>query len=142
MGQLYALITNRILISCALAFTSAEILKFFLNKKPKNFIAGGGMPSAHTAMVIALAAAIYLDQGPTPMFVFAVIFAAVVIYNALGTRWMVGEEARTINEIIKALRKNKKLKAKYLDILRGHKPSEVIAGGFIGFAIALIVYII
>lgn len=140
MNQLYILLTNKILISAAFSFVIAEILKLMLNKDPKKYILGGGMPSAHTAMVVALTTAVYMQEGADTLFILTLMFAVIVVYNALGTRWLVGEEARTINDMLKVLKKDKKLKVRYLDVLRGHKPSEVFGGAAVGFIIALIVY--
>ena len=140
MNQVYALLSNKILISAVFSFITAEILKLILNKDPKKYILGGGMPSAHTAMVVALTTAVYMQEGADTLFILTLMFAVIVVYNALGTRWLVGEEAKTINEMLKVLKKNKKLKVRYLDVLRGRKPSEVFGGAVAGFIVTMVIY--
>lgn len=103
--------------------------------------ASGGMPSVHSAVVTSLATWALIDGGPTnPLFGFAAVFAAIVMYDSFGVRRSAGEQARTLNSLISDLARNGGLKNaedynKLREIL-GHKPLEVIVGSVLGFSIA------
>jgi len=103
--------------------------------------ASGGMPSVHSAVVTSLATWALIAGGPTnPLFGFAAVFAAIVMYDSFGVRRSAGEQARTLNTLISDLARNGGLKnAEDYNELReilGHKPLEVIVGSILGFAIA------
>lgn len=61
----------------------------------------GGMPSSHSATVMALVAAIALQQGTGgPAFALAVVLACVVMYDATGVRLHAGRQAELLNQIV------------------------------------------
>ena len=95
----------------------------------------GGLPSSHSAMVTGLSSAIGLQYGwLSPYFQICIIFAFVVIYDAIGIRQAVGEQACILNEILK--KENKK----EITELLGHTPFEVLIGCVIGISTALLIY--
>ena len=64
----------------------------------------GGMPSGHTAFLVALDTAIILVFGWQSIpFVIAAIFTIVIVRDALGLRTLIGEHAKTLNKLIKKI---------------------------------------
>ncbi|CAL5403427.1 unnamed protein product [Camellia sinensis] len=60
----------------------------------KRMIGSGGMPSSHSATVMALAVAIGLQEGTGgPTFAIAIVLACVVMYDASGVRLHAGRQA-------------------------------------------------
>jgi acid phosphatase family membrane protein YuiD len=137
-----------ILLLPLIAGILAQILKFFIasNKQKfsaKNLLAYSGMPSGHTAMVISLAVIIGLEDGwHSPVFSLAVVFAIIVIRDALGIRQYLGQHGKALNILVKDLKED--LDEKYPHQLEriGHTPMQVLAGGILGFAISVFGYFI
>eukprot|EP01018_Ginkgo_biloba_P024565 Gb_08455 [translate_table: standard] len=64
-------------------------------------VKSGGMPSAHSASVVAAAAAIGLERGfSDSLFGFSVVIAGLVMYDAQGVRRAVGKQAEVINMMV------------------------------------------
>ncbi|OWM75394.1 hypothetical protein CDL15_Pgr021558 [Punica granatum] len=67
----------------------------------KRMIDSGGMPSSHSATVMALAVAIGLQEGAgAPEFAIAVVLACIVMYDASGIRHHAGRQAELLNQIV------------------------------------------
>lgn len=99
----------------------------------------GGMPSAHSATVVALAAIIGLSSGiDTPVFAVALLFAAVVMYDAMMVRYSSGEQGEAILSVLREL----KTDIKHPKVAKGHLPLEVAAGVLIGLVTATVVFLI
>jgi len=61
----------------------------------------GGMPSSHSALVVSLTTIIGRLQGVhTALFAIALIFSAVVMYDATGVRRAAGQQAMILNRLI------------------------------------------
>jgi len=137
-----------ILIFPIIAGLIAQIIKFFIkaNKQKinlKNIFAYSGMPSGHSAIVISLASIIGFQIGfNSPLFAISVIFALIVIRDALGIRRYLGQHGKTLNILVKDLKEDYFLDEKYPKLLEkiGHNPAQVIIGGLIGFLVSLIGY--
>ena len=105
----------------------------------KRILGAGGMPSSHSAVVIALSTMIGRSQGTdSPIFAVAIIFAMVVMYDATGVRRETGKQAHLLNEIVNTpglsqLEVKEKLKEAV-----GHTPVQVFVGAFAGFAVGMI----
>ena len=104
------------------------------------FTGAGGMPSSHSALVMALAVAVGRSMGfGSVQFAIAFVFAGVVMYDASGVRRAVGQQAKILNMMVEHWQDddiefmNKKLKE-----LLGHTPVEVFAGAILGIMIAVI----
>lgn len=98
----------------------------------------GGMPSSHTAMVMALTTAIGRLNGVTsPVFALALIFSLVVMYDAAGVRRAAGQQAAILNRIVEDLRDHRGIAEARLRELLGHTPVEVFAGAALGVAVGL-----
>ncbi|MFR7873826.1 MAG: divergent PAP2 family protein [Christensenellales bacterium] len=105
----------------------------------KRILGAGGMPSAHSAVVIALTTMIGRSQGTTsPMFGIALIFSLVVMYDATGVRREAGKQAHLLNEIINTPGLSQvQVKEKLVEAL-GHTPIQVFVGALVGFIIGMI----
>lgn len=105
----------------------------------KRVLGAGGMPSAHSAVVIALTTMVGRSQGTTsPMFGIALIFSLVVMYDATGVRREAGKQAHLLNEIINTPGLSQvQVKEKLVEAL-GHTPIQVFVGALVGFVIGMI----
>lgn len=120
----------------------AQFLKFVLfsakhGLKWEYFFTHGHMPSAHTAFVISALTSIGYYEGTTSgVFALAFIFAFLIIDDALRLRMYLGDQGRYLNMLIDQLPIDKK-KFPRLKERIGHRVSEVIIGGAIGFLLTL-----
>ncbi len=107
------------------------------NRGFAKYMSSGEMPSAHTAVVMALISAIYIREGITELFALSVCFAAIVIYDALVARRSIGEQGVALQKLLK----DAKYKGKLPVIALGHKPLEVLVGAGIGIIVGVFVAI-
>ena len=138
-----ALLSNHILVSAVLAWAAAQIIKtvlVYLKTKEldlERLFGSGGMPSSHTAFVVAMATAAAMVEGlASSTFALSFILASIVMYDAAGVRQAAGQQARVLNRLIKQLRSEHILPERELKELLGHTPLEVLAGAVLGFLIA------
>ena len=137
----------KILLICLGAWTVAQLIKVAIGRiKEKRFDWGylfgtGGMPSAHSATVSALATGIGLTYGISSVeFAISVIFALIIMYDAAGVRRAVSRQAVVLNRIMRELRDQRPIDelGKDLRELWGHSPFQVAIGSIIGVGIAFI----
>jgi len=103
----------------------------------------GGMPSAHCAMVSGLATAVGLREGfGSTLFVLAMVFASVVMFDASTVRRAAGLQARLLNEIVAELFKAHRFSEQKLHELLGHTRLEVFMGMIVGILTAMLVHAI
>lgn len=101
------------------------------------FTPSGGMPSAHSATVTALATILGLRLGvESPVFAVALLMAAVVMYDAVMVRFSSGEQGETILSILSHL----KTSIPRPKVAKGHTVPEVMAGAAIGAVVALMTF--
>jgi acid phosphatase family membrane protein YuiD len=88
-----------------LAWVGAQIIKtllFWLSTNKFNLerlTGAGGMPSSHSATVCALAIGTARVEGfQSTMFAFALAFAGIVMFDAMGIRRAAGEQAKVLNQ--------------------------------------------
>ena len=117
-----------------------KIIRESLRDKKLDFrriMGSGGMPSAHTATVTALATSIGMSEGfDSPMFSFAAVFCFIVMYDATGVRRAAGKQARVLNKIIESDGKNINVQEKLVELI-GHSPIEVFVGAVVGIALGM-----
>lgn len=103
-------------------------------------VSTGGMPSAHSSMACGLATGIGLTEGfDTPIFVLALAFAAVIMFDAAGVRNAAGQQAKLLNQIAEELFTDGHFNAPKMKELLGHTRLEVFAGMATGIVVALLV---
>jgi acid phosphatase family membrane protein YuiD len=147
LGMNNALLDNAPFVSVAITFFTAQLLKPFINAIfERKFVwhmlfSTGGMPSSHTAGVIALVTSIALTEGiGTVDFAIAATFAAVVIHDAMGIRRAAGKQAEVINEwsrILSDIHKEGQFTPENLKTMLGHSFSQVFGGFLLGLIIGL-----
>jgi acid phosphatase family membrane protein YuiD len=107
------------------------------------FVSTGGMPSAHSAMATGLCTSVGLREGfDSAVFVVALAFAIVVMFDAATVRRAAGVQARLLNEIVDELFKEHHLSEKKLAELLGHTRLEVFMGMMTGILMAMLVHAI
>lgn len=150
MDGLQELLQNDILLAGILSWFTAQVLKTVLYaviNKDLDFtrmVGDGGMPSAHSATVSAVASMTGLLCGfGSPMFAVACILAIIVMHDATGVRLETGKQAKLLNEMValwEALGQPKLSIEKKLKEFVGHTPMQVLAGMLLGIAVAIIYY--
>ena len=96
----------------------------------------GGMPSAHSAMVSALATSVGLREGfGSTIFVVTLAFALVIMFDASTVRRAAGLQATLLNQIVDVVIKEHHLPTEKLREILGHTRVEVFAGMLIGIVV-------
>lgn len=138
---------SEIALSGFLAAVAAQILKFifyYIKNKHINFkilSTTGGMPSSHSSCVTALTTSVGLVQGFwSPLFSVSLAFSFIVMYDAAGVRLAAGKMAATLNKLVDDIYSNKGHTTEKLKELIGHTPKEVIAGGFLGVFVGIVLH--
>ena len=141
MGQI---LENDILVVAVLAWALAQLSKLLIyllregQLKARYLTAAGGMPSSHSALVTALATRVGMEYGVNSgLFAVAMIFAAVVLYDAAGVRRAVSHQARILNRMLEEVIEYQHFSEKRLLELLGHTPFEVFVGLLLGLITAL-----
>lgn len=137
---------NQILVIALLACFTAQGLKVIIElirDREVNFrylVTTGGMPSAHSALVGALATAIGQSMGwSSPEFAIACLFAVIVMYDAAGVRQAAGKQAKILNQITDELfQEGHNFNEEKLKELLGHTPFQVLVGLSLGIVIAML----
>jgi acid phosphatase family membrane protein YuiD len=140
------ILDNQILLVAIAACLIAQVLKLIIDLiqngkfSVKVLTTTGGMPSAHSALVTALAAGVGENLGwKSAEFAIATIFAIVVMYDAAGVRQAAGKQARILNQMVGELfSEDHKFNEEKLKELLGHTPVQVIAGSVLGVVISLL----
>lgn len=136
---------STVLVVSICAWAVAQLLKVFTALIRKQqidlrlLVSTGGMPSAHSAMVCALATSVAIVQGFNSVaFGIAAILAMVVMYDAASVRRWVGRQSVVLNRIVKEIRFRRPLAELERDLREfiGHTPFEVIIGAVLGITIA------
>ncbi len=126
--------------ACLIAQAIKLIIDVIQNGKisVKVLTTSGGMPSAHSALVTALATGVGENLGwKSAEFAIATIFAIIVMYDAAGVRQAAGKQARILNQMVEELfSDDHKFNEEKLKELLGHTPVQVIAGSVLGVAIS------
>jgi acid phosphatase family membrane protein YuiD len=99
----------------------------------------GGMPSSHSALVVALATTVgRIDGLGSSTFAIALIFSLVVMYDAQGVRRAAGRQAEVLNRLIEDVFGQRGIQEERLRELIGHTPFQVLVGAGLGVAAGLV----
>ncbi|WP_287127713.1 divergent PAP2 family protein [Candidatus Cyanaurora vandensis] len=132
---------NQVLVVALLAGLAAQSIKLVVALVQTGKInlrvltTSGGMPSSHSALVVALATGVgQTSNWSSNEFAIAAVFAFIVMYDAAGVRRAAGKQARVLNIIIEELFSEKPqfLEERLMELL-GHTPVQVFAGAALGF---------
>lgn len=154
METLQNILHNPMFVAPCLSWLISQILKTFINFivtkefNPERLVGSGGMPSCHSATVIALLVTTIYCKGVNGFeFPMAAIFAIIVMYDAMNVRMETGKQAIILNLFLK----NENIRTHLKDasmgewpkiILKeyvGHTPSQVLAGIFIGIVVGYMI---
>ena len=127
----------KIIIAFFASFIIAQVTKTLAalyrgeRNAKKYLLASGGMPSGHSAGISATAVCVGLIEGfDSTLFGFAIVMAAIIIYDSVNVRYAVGEQGKILNLLTK-----KKMK-----IVEGHTRGQVAVGILLGIAVGCLVY--
>lgn len=125
-----------------LGWFTAHVVKFILalvasggrEKSLRIFFRAGGMPSSHSAVMVATLTVIGGVEGVgSALFGLGVAVTALVIYDALNVRRSVGEQG----DVLRKVAAHTKVETRFFTAY-GHTPTEVIAGGIVGLLVGWI----
>ncbi len=145
------LLRNDVFLSAALSLFMAQFVKaliILLTKRKaglREIISTlvwrtGGMPSSHSALVLAITTSIGHSSGVnSDVFILSFFFSLVVIRDAMGVRRAAGVQARSLNALGARLSKRLHIPFKPVKEINGHTFPQVLAGSLMGFFIALAV---
>ena len=98
---------NQILTASLLSWFVAQVLKTIINFillgkfQLERMWGDGGMPSAHSATVCAMAIVTGRSAGvASPIFAVACVVAIITMHDAMGVRHETGEQAKVLNQMI------------------------------------------
>ena len=140
-------LTGNRLIDCALiAWLLAQVIKVVLEMlvnrtfDVRRFVSSGGMPSSHSALVVACTTAAARTEGlASPLFGVCVVFSLVVMYDACNVRRSAGDTAKLVNQLLRHVEKlTAEDFADDLKIIMGHTPLQVLVGALLGLAVGLL----
>jgi acid phosphatase family membrane protein YuiD len=121
------------------AWTLAQLIKMLaacLQTRRLDFrylVSTGGMPSAHSALVCALATSIGMTEGfDQPVTLLAVAFAAITMFDAAVVRRAAGNQARILNQMLDEVFAHHRVSERRLKELLGHTRLEVFVGMLLG----------
>ncbi len=121
----------------------AQLIKFVIYSTRhgwdiKYAMTHGHMPSAHTAFIVSLVTAVgYYEGVATGAFAVSVALAIIVIDDAARLRMYMGDQGRYLNMLIRQLNVSEEQFPRLHERM-GHRVSEVIIGGILGFAFTII----
>jgi uncharacterized protein len=146
MQDFPTILDNHVLFVALFACVLAQIIKVVVDLVQdgkmnfRNLVGTGGMPSAHSALVTALATGVGQTSGwDSGLFAIALIFAIIVMYDAAGVRQAAGKQARILNQIMDEFSHgDTKFTEDRLKELLGHTPVQVIAGAALGTMVSWI----
>jgi uncharacterized protein len=145
MNILPALLDNKVLVAVMIGWIVAQTLKIpteYLRSRRwmwAMFFAAGGMPSSHSALLVAGTLAVGLYHGfDNPLFGIAVAITMIVTHDASGVRRQAGMHAERINVLFEELLKGHIWDENDLKEVIGHTPLEVAGGIILGLLVAII----
>lgn len=148
------IITNHVLIVPIIAWAISQTMKIFTNLivvkelDIKRILADGGMPSSHSATVLSLAVMCGWTAGVgSSIFALSLLFAIVVMRDAVGVRRETGKQAASIKELADAvnktfLSKDAEIRTENLKLLVGHTPLQVVFGALVGLTVSILYIVI
>lgn len=144
------ILTNSILLVPTCSWLIAQILKTIINAimnrkiQWSRLFGDGGMPSGHSATVMALAMMCGFESGfDSVAFAIAAILAVVVMHDASGVRRETGKQAASIISMAEVINdylseSDANIKTDKLKVLVGHTPLQVLFGALLGIAVAVV----
>lgn len=138
------ILTNSIFLVGIISIITCQILKMlYYSIKDKKFNLGyifelSGMPSTHTATVIALSTMIYFREGLSNLFIISIFIALYIIDEVLWVEESVGLHSKIFNRLSETMQLPKIIPGRLRERW-GHTYDEMIVGAIIGFLIAYLI---
>ena len=141
---------NQILTASLLSWFVAQVLKTIINFillgnfQLERMWGDGGMPSAHSATVCAMAIVTGRSAGvSSPIFAVACVVAIITMHDAMGVRHETGEQAKVLNKMLEQWievteKNNPFLQNMHLKEMVGHTPLQVMAGFALGILVGFL----
>ena len=133
---------NKMVTASVVAWMVAQLLKTLIDaarykRLNLRLLTGtGGMPSAHSALVCALATTVGKTQGfGSPLFAITMVLAAIVMYDATGVRQAVDKQSEILTHLLNHIPRTQDDFDRFLEGLVGHTRFQVLAGAILGIAI-------
>lgn len=127
-----------------MGWLTAQILKVAINAGIhktwdfKRLVGDGGMPSAHSATVTAVALAVGMEDGfNTPLFGAVFFFAAIVMHDAMGVRRETEKQTKVLKKLMQDSNSQVPFEVKLKEFV-GHTPLQVFGGFCVGIAVVLL----
>lgn len=146
MGMETQFAVGRAYFAVAAAWVIAQSIKVFRNMVRRRrfnvrwIIDTGGMPSSHSSSTAAVATVVGLYAGfNSILFLFALVFALMTMFDAASVRRSVGKQAILMNRMIDDIYAQGKFSEQHLKEFLGHTPVEVLVGAFLGVIISLLI---
>ncbi len=146
MNNIIAIFTNQIFLAALIGWGISQGIKVCTSIiKYKKFdleriMGAGGMPSSHTASIVAATFAIGSNYGfESPIFGLGIVISCIVMYDAAGVRMAAGKQARVIKLIIKEIGEHRFHFDEELKELLGHTYLEVFVGMILGIIIGIMI---
>lgn len=147
--NLLEIFQNKVLISVLIGWLLAQVLKIpteYLRSRKwlwAMFFAAGGMPSSHTALMVAGTLSVGLYYGfDNPLFAIAVGVTMIIAHDAAGVRRQAGKHAERINLLFDELLHGHMWSEDELKEIIGHTPLEVIGGIILGLLVAIVQWLV
>lgn len=124
------------LIAAVVGWFAAHLVKFLLTllasggreKDLGIFFRAGGMPSSHSAVMLAVLTVIAVRQGVgSAVFGLGVAITGIILYDAVNVRRSVGEQG----DVLRKLADQGKIETTFFTAY-GHSLTEVVVGGIVG----------
>lgn len=133
----------RIVLPMACGWIAAQATKmiiFKIQKKPLDLFCSGGMPSTHTASVIAVVTRVAIgEQFKGGLFALALVFGIVTAFDACNVRLQCGRVTEKVNVLLdKVYAPDDPDKPEKLKVIKGHTIPEVLVGAVIGVAVGVV----
>lgn len=149
---------TQIILICLFSMFSCQLLKFIISSiRNKEINANvlfstGGFPSSHSSLVMTLVTSLLLFQlhdinGVDWSFAVAVVYALIIIHDAMGVRLEASKHAKILNNLTveMPLEEKKEIgfgKKGFLKEMLGHKGIEVFAGVIYGIVVGVFGYLL
>lgn len=137
---------SRAYFSVAVAWAIAQSIKIIRNVLRRRrfnvrwITDTGGMPSSHSAGTASVATVVGIYAGvDSVVFLLALVFALVTMFDAASVRRSVGRQAVLLNRMLDEIYAQGKFSEQYLKEFLGHTPVEVIVGAILGISVSFLI---
>ncbi len=137
------LLTNNILLATVFSTILAQLIKTLIDSlyhgqfQFYSLFRGAGMPSSHTATVVALTISVFLTEGISTIFIVTLIFSLIVIRDVIWDKEFATHQENLINVIIKDIFEEHEIKRNHLI---WHTSVEVFFGILVGITGTLVIF--